>query len=198
MTKAEKQQQLLAVIERLEADPDFLSAHWCVPPEIGRLLAMMVQLSRAGRILEIGTSIGYSCLWLGMGALQTGGLIDTIDASGERLALAQKHVAEAGLSDQVRFHHGQALSVLEKLSKEALSETGARYDVIFLDARKDEYMQYLSFAETLLAPSGLLMADNTQSHREKMQDFMTQIHALSHWWVSDLETPGGILLACRR
>lgn len=198
MTIADRQQQILAVIERLEADPAFLSSHWCVPPEIGRLLAMMVQLTRAGRILEIGTSIGYSCLWLGMGTRQAGGLIDTIEASGERLAIAQNHVAEAGLSEQVRFLHGQALSVLERLSTEVLSGARAKYDVIFLDARKDEYLQYLNFAETLLTPSGLLMADNTQSHRGKMQDFITQIHARPHWWVSDMETPGGILLACRR
>lgn len=181
------------IIERLEQDPERLKSHWCLPREEARFLSLIVRIGRYRQILEIGTSIGYSTLHLAQAAVNTGGHITTIDASAERQAEALENLRAAGLANCVTLREGDALTTLHELQ-----ESGRTFDLMFIDARKSEYLSYLELAETLLIPGGLLIADNTRSHRHKMQDFIERVHATPTWDVSDLETPSGLVLAQKR
>jgi predicted O-methyltransferase YrrM len=181
------------LLQQLEADPGRLQANWCVPPQEGKLLYLLASLLQAKQILEVGTSIGYSTLWLGLCVTETGGQIETIDASVERLSQATNHFEAAGLENIVQPHLGDACSILQ-----TLLDQGRRYDLMFIDARKSEYREYLRFAESLVSSGGLLVADNTQSHRNQMLDFLEVVSTSPLWDVTELETENGILIGRRQ
>ena len=178
------------VIARLEGDEANLKAHWSLPREDARLLYLLACIGKFQRVLEVGTSIGYSTLHLALAATQCAGQVTTIDASLDRQSQARANLDEAGLGQYVTCLHGDALTVLAGLAQE-----NRRFDFMFLDARKSEYLAYLQFAETLLTPGGLLVADNTRSHRTQMADFIERITGSAHWETADLETPGGFVIA---
>jgi predicted O-methyltransferase YrrM len=181
------------VITRLEADEARLKAHWSLPPEDARFLYLLARIGRFRRMLEVGTSIGYSTLHLALAASHQQGRVISIDASPERQREAAGHLQEAGLGSYVTLLPGDALAVLAGLAQ---GESPA-YDFMFLDARKSEYEAYLDYAEKFLAPGGVLLADNTRSHRQQMAHFILRIAASPLWEVSDMDTPNGFILARR-
>jgi predicted O-methyltransferase YrrM len=180
------------VIARLEADEARLKAHWSLPREDARLLYLLARLGGFQRMLEVGTSIGYSTLHLALAASRQYGRVTTIDASADRQSQAADHLKEAGLAQFTTFITGDALTVLAELE-----HAGQPFDLIFLDARKSEYISYLDFAEKVLSPGGLLVADNTRSHRPQMADFIERITRSPLWETCDMETPNGFVLARR-
>jgi predicted O-methyltransferase YrrM len=183
--------QVETVLQRLSEDPAQLRANWCVPGDAGRLLTLLTLLVPARRVLEVGTSIGYSGLWFGLGLLETDGQLITLDASAERIHQAQAHFAEAGLSERITCREGEARTLLQQLR----AEDAPPFDLMFLDAHKADYIHYFEVAQTLVRPGGLLVADNTQSHREAMQPFLEAITHHSQWQWADLPTPNGVLIA---
>lgn len=192
-------QRIRERIAFLETRPDWLQAHWCVPPAHGKLLHLLIRSASVRNVLEVGTSIGYSTLWMALALVENNraGWIDTIDASEKRQALAAENLALAGLGEpgaegsRVRLLLGDARTQLATLSANT-------YDLMFLDAQKAQYIHFLAEAERLLVAGGLLVADNTVSHGDKMRDFLETIEQSATWDVCHLETPGGILLARKR
>lgn len=181
------------ILQRLEQAPELLQSNWCVPREAGRFLYLVTLMLQAQRICEIGTSIGYSTLWLAMAAEQTNGLIDTIDAFESRQNQAKQHLEAAGLSHRANFHLGQALTVLERFQ-----EQSKLFDLVFIDAAKKEYLAYLQALIPIMPSGACLIADNTQSHRSEMTDFIQYIEASPQFDCCELETPNGQLLARKR
>jgi predicted O-methyltransferase YrrM len=123
-----------------------------VTPAVGNFLAWLVFTSQAKNILEIGTAIGYSTLWLAKAAEQTGGKITTIDMNLQRRKEALDYFARAGVSEQILSLAGDARKVLPSLA--------ATYDLIFIDAAKGEYLEYLELVYPLIARGGVLVVDN--------------------------------------
>jgi len=117
----------------------------------GRALAMFAQMMQPKRILEIGAYTGYSCLCLAEG-LASDGHLHTIEIDEEREAQLLPYIAQAGLSDRVTVHFGNALDIIP-----ALHET---WDLVFLDADKQHYLRYYEMVLPLMRPGGLLLADN--------------------------------------
>ncbi len=181
------------VLQQLEKDPALLRENWCVPRETGRLLYLLALTTRAKRICEIGTSIGYSTLWLAQAVQQTQGLIDTLDYFPERQRLAENHITQAGLASFVRFHTGQAIERLRMFQQEK-----SVFDFVFIDAAKKEYIDYIQLLEPILVSGALVVADNTQSHRKEMLDFLAYMDASPDFDVAELETSNGQLIARKR
>jgi predicted O-methyltransferase YrrM len=181
------------VIDRLEQNAEYLKSHWSLPLEDARFLYLLCRIGRFRNMLEIGTSVGYSTLHLALSASKQGGKVTTIDASLERQEQAKQYLQEADLLENVTLLNGDALTVLKTLLQEHQI-----YDFIFIDARKSEYIDYLMLAERLLSSDGVLLADNTRSHRKQTVDFIEQITHSDLWEVSDLETPNGFVLARKR
>ncbi|HZO84174.1 MAG TPA: class I SAM-dependent methyltransferase, partial [Verrucomicrobiae bacterium] len=102
--------------------PKFLS----VPRKDGEFLNLLVKATRAKNVLEIGTSHGYSAIWMGQGLEETGGHMTTVEILPERVKLAKEHVARAGLSHRVTFKEGDAHEVVPTLE--------GPFDFVFLDA----------------------------------------------------------------
>jgi len=182
-----------AEIEKLSTDTQTLRDNWCLPPQAAKMLYLITKLSGARRILEVGTSIGYSTLHLALGISEIAGQVTCIDASPDRMTIAKKHFETAGLKDFIYPIISEAIPALE-----GLNQQGAAFDLAFLDAQKAEYLSYLRLIEPMMSTGGLLVADNTQSHRAEMQPFITEIMGSSAWEACDVETPNGFILARKR
>jgi caffeoyl-CoA O-methyltransferase len=122
-----------------------------VGPEVGRFLALLVRLSGARRVLELGSGFGYSAWWFA-GALPAKGRVVCTDISTENRGLAMDYLARAGLADKVRFEVGEALEVMDRLE--------GSFDLIFNDIDKQDYPRAVSRAVPRLAPGGLFVTDN--------------------------------------
>lgn len=120
-------------------------------PVQGRLLTMLVQISGARRILEIGTFSGYSTICLAYG-LPQGGHIDTLEINDEMEALIREGFARSGMEDRITLTIGDALESMKNLSGE--------YDLAYIDADKRQYCEYYEPVLSLLRPGGLLIADD--------------------------------------
>jgi predicted O-methyltransferase YrrM len=120
--------------------------------ETGRLLSTMVHAMQANRVLEIGTGIGYSTLWMAL-ALPPAGKIWTIDDNRDYSETARDYWTRADVVDAIEVIHQPALEVLPSFSARNL-------DIVFIDGRKDEYADYLELCVPLLKRSGLLIIDD--------------------------------------
>jgi predicted O-methyltransferase YrrM len=122
-----------------------------VDAEVGALLRVLATSIAATRILEIGTAIGYSGIWLAR-ALPAGGMLVTLELDEERAREARDNVAKAGVSDRVSVVTGDAQLKLAKVS--------GPFDLIFQDGDKKLYTPLLDRLVALLRPGGLLITDN--------------------------------------
>ena len=122
-----------------------------VDAEVGALLRVLATTVGANRILEIGTAIGYSGIWLA-GALPPGGMLYTMEAKGERAKVARENFARAGLADRTTVIVGDAALMLAKVA--------GPFDLIFQDGDKRQYVPMLDRLVALLRPRGLLLTDN--------------------------------------
>ena len=131
-----------------------------ITPATGRLLWILVRQARATRILEVGTSNAYSTIWLADAARETGGRVVTLEADPGKVALARENLGRAGLLDHVDIREGRATDTLARLP--------GPFDLVFLDAEKDDYEALFRLARPLLEPGGLVVADNVLSHVETL------------------------------
>ena len=122
-----------------------------VNPASGRLLRVLVLALAPTRLLEIGTAIGFSTLWMAAG-LPSGGRIDTIDPDRSRTDRARRYWIKAGMSDRIRVINEPALRVIPRL------EPGIEF--AFIDAIKTEYTAYLDALLPKMAPGGVIAVDN--------------------------------------
>jgi predicted O-methyltransferase YrrM len=122
-----------------------------IDAEVGALLRVLALAVHANRILEIGTAIGYSGIWLA-GALPSGGMLLTMEAESDRAKLARENFARAGLADRTTVIVGDAALTLAKVA--------GPFDLIFQDGDKCQYLPMLDRLVSLLRPRGLLVTDN--------------------------------------
>ncbi|GEM_PF-269192 len=133
-----------------------------VDRETGRLLEVLVAAKSAQRVLELGTAYGYSTVWMAK-ALAPGARIVTIDPDRERTQIAHGFFQRAGVADRIEIRNAPALDVLAELPEKS-------FDVIFIDALKEEYSGYLRLAVPLLKMAGMVLVDNLLwGHRASMQ-----------------------------
>lgn len=134
-----------------------------VTPEVGRFLNIFAKAVGARRILEVGTSGGYSTLWLADAARETGGSVTTLEIDPAKVERAQRNLTEAGADGLVTIVPGDAREMVATL------EPG--FDFVFLDAEKELYLELLEPLVRLLRPGGALVADNLLSHAEELAAF---------------------------
>ncbi len=126
-----------------------------VSPNLGKFLALLVRVSGATRVLEIGTLGGYSTIWLAR-SLPPGGSLVSLELLDKHAEVARHNVAQAGLADRVTIRVGPAADSLRDLA----TEEAEPFDFVFLDADKEGYPEYLAGALPLSRPGTLIVADN--------------------------------------
>ena len=138
--------------------------------DTGEFLAVLVRAAGARRVLEIGTSNGYSTLWLAEAARGTGGSVTTVEFAAYKTGLASANFARSGLAPFIELVHDDAGRLLQHTGQSA-------YDLIFLDSERPEYPGWWPELRRVLRPGGLLIADNATSHVEQMAPFVALVRA---------------------
>lgn len=147
--KSADEERILSVIKELE---QYRRRFQNVPPKDGRLLRLLTEAIGAKHVVEIGTSNGYSGLWFCLALRATGGKLTTYEINHQRVLLARENFKKAGVSDIVTIVEGDAHKEVTKL-KEPI-------DILFLDADKSGYVDYLNKLLPLIRPGGLIIAHN--------------------------------------
>src|SRR5688572_13849902 len=139
-----------------------------VSEEDGRFLRVLVATRGAKSILEISGASGYSAIWLGLGARESGGRVVTIEYDAPRAREAIENVRRAGLTDVVRVVPGDAFKEIPKLQ-------GA-FDLVFLDAWKPDYKKFFDLVFPRLTPGGVFVAHNVVNKKSEMEPFLQAVH----------------------
>lgn len=160
-----------------------------ITPDTGEFLAVLVKTMEARRILEIGTSNGYSTLWLA-DAAGPAGTVTTVERSPAKIALARDNFARAGLAARIDQREGDAGAILREL------DDGA-YDLLFLDSLRSAYLAWWPQLRRVLRPGGLLVVDNATSHPQEMADFTAAVSADSGFTTSLVPVGKGEFLAVK-
>lgn len=166
---------------------DRLHRYRNIEPESGRFLSMLIRAQQSKNILEIGTSTGYSTLWLAEAARQTQAMITTLEVDAERVIQAKQYATEIDLADLINFKVIDAQVYLE-----AENEI---FDFILLDAERDAYVSYWPHLSRLLkAKGGLLVVDNVISHAAEVEEFIALIQQDPRFIMSIIPIGAGLLM----
>jgi predicted O-methyltransferase YrrM len=158
--------------------------------DTGELLAVLVRAAVARRVLEIGTSNGYSTLWLASAARAIGGAVTTVELSEYKVGLATANFARSGLASHITLLHEDAGRVLRR------SADGA-FDLVFLDSERPEYPGWWPDLKRVLRPGGLLVVDNATSHAAEMAPFVALVTADAAFVTSLVPVGNGEFLAVK-
>jgi predicted O-methyltransferase YrrM len=158
--------------------------------DTGEFLAVLVRATNSRRVLEIGTSNGYSTLWIAHAAEAIGGRVTTIESSEYKLALAATNFERAGLSRAITQVGGDAGCWLE-----GASDSG--FDLIFLDSERSEYPGWWPNIRRILRRGGLLVVDNAISHPGEMGPFVALVSADADFTTCTVPVGNGEYLATR-
>ncbi|MBI5388235.1 MAG: class I SAM-dependent methyltransferase [Verrucomicrobia bacterium] len=159
------------LITQMEADgPLYLS----IPRPDGHFLSLLVRASQAKRVLEIGTSHGYTAIWISTGLEETGGQLTTLEILSDRVEMARKHVGLAGLAHRVTFQEGDAHQFVATLD--------GPFDFVFLNADKGGGVDYFQkLFPKKLSPGALLVAYGAIKSKEKMKDYLDLVTNHAAW-----------------
>jgi len=158
--------------------------------DTGEFLAVLIRATAARRILEIGTSNGYSTLWLADTARAIGGAVTTIEFSDHKIELATKNFARSGLASFITLVHDDAGRVLERGADSA-------FDFIFLDSERPEYPGWWPHIRRVLRAGGLLVVDNATSHPQEMAPFVALVKADASFTTSLVPVGNGEFMAVK-
>jgi predicted O-methyltransferase YrrM len=166
---------LKAELERLGAANDRATAERSrrmlnITRDTGEFLSVLVRATLARRVLEIGTSNGYSTLWLAEAAKAVGGAVTTVEYSEYKVGLAAANFARSGLAPYITLVHDDAGRLLER------SEPSG-FDFVFLDSERPAYPGWWPQLRRVLRPGGLLVVDNAISHVEQLAPFVSLVNA---------------------
>lgn len=138
-----------------------------IPPEDGRLLRVLTEAAGARRVVEIGTSNGYSALWLCLALRATDGGLTTFEIDAKRAALARENFRRAGVESMVTLVEGDAHKLVGSVE--------GPIDVVFIDADKEGYIDYLRQLLPKVRPGGLILAHNTTNCRDQLGDYLDAV-----------------------
>ena len=173
MDRASKVLQSLEKIAQKEFVPS-------IGPIKGKIITEIIKKYNPKTVLEIGTLYGYSAILMA-NILPEGGKVVTIELNKTNANIARKNMADAGLSDKIDIVDGNALEVIPKLD--------LKYDLLFLDAAKDEYLKYLKLVENKnLKKGSIVVADNVEVSKNEMLDYLEYVRSSGIYKSETIET----------
>ena len=161
-----------------------------ITPDTGAFLAVLVKAMGARRILEIGTSNGYSTLWLADAAAAIDGHVTTGEMAPQKIAMARQNFERAGLAQRITQIEGDADAHLKQAADGA-------FDLVFLDSRRSVYLDWWPALKRILRAGGLLVVDNATSHAEEMAAFTDAVQADGAFTTSLVPVGKGEFLAVK-
>jgi len=161
--KTEMEKKILSILD--DMDRNQRGGMMNVPREDGRLLRLLTEATGAKHVVEIGTSNGYSGIWFCLALQTTGGKLTTHEIDARRAALARENFKKAGVDKLVTLVEGDAHEMVKNL-KEPI-------DIVFIDADKEGYFDYLNKLLPLVRPGGLILAHNMDATRQDFRKAIT-------------------------
>ncbi len=146
--KDDNEKKILSILDNIRTTQSYSN----VPPQDGRFLRITAESMNAKNVVEIGTSTGYSGIWFGMALQKTGGKLTTFEIDAQRAATARANFKRADMADIITLVEGDAHDEVKKLKE--------KIDILFLDADKEGYIDYLDKLLPLVRPGGLVIAHN--------------------------------------
>ncbi|MGY5942200.1 O-methyltransferase [Stenotrophomonas forensis] len=161
-----------------------------ITPQTGEFLSVLVRFGATRRVLEIGTSNGYSTLWLAEAAAAINGHVTTLECAEEKVAMARATFARSGLAGSITLVHADAGQWLAQAAEASL-------DLLFLDSDREQYAGWWPQLRRVLRPGGLLVVDNAISHAAQMEPLRALLAADEAFSTSLVPVGNGELLAVR-
>ncbi len=174
------------VLKKLEeTQHDF----WNISRSTANFLNMLIKMVNAKNVVEVGTSNGYSGIWLAKALKETGGHLTTIEYYEKRIVLAQANFKSCGVADIIDIKQGSAIDILEEIPESEI------IDFAFIDANKAQYIDYFRIIDRHMKSGAIITADNITSHAEKVKSFVDAIQGNKNYQVEILDLPAGLLVA---
>ena len=166
------------VLKNLEKTQDDF---WNIARETGNFLNLIIKTANIKNAYEVGTSNGYSGIWLAKGLRETGGHLTTIEFYEKRIIPAKENI--------VTVKQGSAIEVLEEIPENEI------IDFAFIDANKGQYLDYFKLIDSHVKRGGIITADNVTSHSQKVKPFLDAIFGNPKYQSEILDLPAGLLIA---
>lgn len=176
-------QEILKSLEKTQKE------FWNISRVTAEFLYNLIVDSRSKNVIEIGTSNGYSGIWIGKALKKTGGNLTTIEFYDKRLDIAKQNFEKCSVMDIITTKQGDAATILEYLPDDF------EIDFAFVDAAKREYIKFFHLIAPHLKVGGLIACDNVISHAAKVQDFLDEIDENPDYENVVLPLPAGLSLA---
>lgn len=163
---------------------------WSVPRKTAEILNALVMARQPKTILELGTSAGYSTLWLAKAAEQYGGKVYTIELARPKIEMAGKHFQKAGLSEYIEQLRGKISDILPRWNK-------GQIDFVFMDADKKNYLSYLKQIEPFLSEGAVIAADNAIDFKDLMDDYLIYVSDSGKYESRLIEIDNGLMISVK-
>ena len=161
---------------------------WNIARESAELIHKYIIDNNYKNIFEIGTSNGYSTIWLSHAVKQTGGHVTSFEFWEKRIVLAEANLEYCSLREYVDIIQGSALDSLKKIDRTT------SIDFVLIDANKKEYIKYFEQIHPMLKVGGMFVADNVISHKQSVQEFLDTVENHPDYKVHYVEYDGGLLV----
>ena len=166
---------------------------WNISRQTAEFISMLIKIHKPKKILEVGTSNGYSAIWIADALkvtdneISNNGHLWTIEFYEKRQCIARENIAKCDLTDYVTFLQGSAREIIKDLDFVP--------DFVFIDACKQEYIDYFNLLKDKLPKGSIILADNVTSHALKVADFLEEIKNDKRYQSQVLDLPAGLLMA---
>jgi predicted O-methyltransferase YrrM len=167
------------ILKRLEA----MGEHEFIPsigPIKGRIIEQVIAKHGPKRILEIGTLYGYSAILMARLVPKEGRVV-TVEVDEDNTRVAENNIREAGLSDKIEILVGDALEIIPMIN--------GRFDLLFIDAVKDDYLHYLKLAEKNLGKGSIVIADNVGVFAEEVKEYLRYVRGSEDFTSETVDVP---------
>ena len=182
--------RVASAVERLERFITTVDDALSIPHEAGEFLHGIILATGAKRAVEIGTSYGYSAMWIASALVENGGKLITIDQEARKSKAARTNLEAAGLADCVELRTGRALDVLEALR--------GPIDFVFNDADKENCRTYVDMLAPKLVDRAVVVTDNTITHAEQLAGFMKWVRGRSDFYSTSVTVGNGMEVSVKR
>lgn len=188
------------ILEKLAELEQTRKDFWNIPHESANFINMLIKTKNMKNILEIGTSNGYSAIWICDALSITKGHLVSLEFWQKRIDLAEENLKYCGLFDYITIKLGSALESIKKLSPKDFQEPETNklaLDMVFIDANKKEYIKYFELVHPLIKKNGIILADNVTSHKESTSTYVEAISQHPDYQTQLLPFDGGLLMSVK-
>lgn len=136
-----------------------------ITKDTGEFLSILIKSNKAKSVLEVGTSNGYSTIWLAQNFLDSEGHVTTLEFDDNKVTMALDNFRRAELESIISLHHGDAGEFIKNQEDQI-------FDFIFLDSDRKQYLNWWEDLNRILKPNSLMIVDNVNSHRQEVDEFI--------------------------